>query len=738
MKGFFMATIYDVAKKAGVSISTVSNYINKTKYTSPVKNKKIQFAIDELNFFHKKNDNNKDKITSQIYIILPSLDIDIYKKVYTEISEQIPDKYSLIPYLTNDIPKKETEIISRAKLENAAGIILCTCQPGNTELFCKLIEDIPVVFILRKPDLNKDYSFAGFNNSNSVYSIIDILLKNKIDNIFLITGLSKFSYEQDLKKGFIKAFHENNKNVSKKIIFESSLNSLSLVKLLSDKILPHSPPKVIITSNSLFVDTIKKASAINSKDIFVIYTGSEALLRSYEDKLFLINNNTGKLAGKTAETLIMRINNAGKDRHSNINPDFSIEQLEWYINLINKYKKPKKPKVKNKVKILLPYNRKIIHALEFLKPDFIKKHGIDIEIDVLKYNVYADTLIEMCRKNSTEYDIYSISKGWIETMDKLKYIKASEFETSHNKTVPRIPYKEDTQILFYRKDIFENPMLKRDFELIYNKELLPPTTWEEYNVIAAYFTKSYNKNSPVDYGHILSLKEGLPLANFLYPRIAGILDEISDINGRLNFLSDTMANTIKNFLICISYSPENSFGLSLDNAFNIFKNGNIAMIPVFLSYINDIHNDMNSNFHSNTGFKTLPCEKTVLNSEYFAVNSHTRRENEASLFIEWFSEQFISYYYSLLTGYYINDSFRNDSQAISMYPWLKTIKSVKDKSITRLYSTKNKLLHFPSYDFDRIIHEIISSYIKNKTPIKELLQKAQEKYSDLTFSWYHQ
>jgi hypothetical protein len=85
----------------------------------------------------------------------------------------------------------------------------------------------------------------------------------------------------------------------------------------------------------------------------------------------------------------------------------------------------------------------------------------------------------------------------------------------------------------------------------------------------------------VDYGHILSLKEGLPLANFLYPRIAGILDEISDINGRLNFLSDTMANTIKNFLICISYSPENSFGLSLDNAFNIFKNGNIAMIPVF-------------------------------------------------------------------------------------------------------------------------------------------------------------
>jgi DNA-binding LacI/PurR family transcriptional regulator len=45
-----MATIVDVAKRAGVAVSTVSNYINKKKYVSPELQEKIGSAIKDLDF----------------------------------------------------------------------------------------------------------------------------------------------------------------------------------------------------------------------------------------------------------------------------------------------------------------------------------------------------------------------------------------------------------------------------------------------------------------------------------------------------------------------------------------------------------------------------------------------------------------------------------------------------------------------------------------------------------------
>ena len=42
-----MATINDIAKMAGVSASTVSHVVNKTRYVSPEKVEKVEKAIQE-------------------------------------------------------------------------------------------------------------------------------------------------------------------------------------------------------------------------------------------------------------------------------------------------------------------------------------------------------------------------------------------------------------------------------------------------------------------------------------------------------------------------------------------------------------------------------------------------------------------------------------------------------------------------------------------------------------------
>ena len=43
-----MASISDIAKRAGVSVSTVSHVVNGTRYVSPEKEEKVRKAIEEM------------------------------------------------------------------------------------------------------------------------------------------------------------------------------------------------------------------------------------------------------------------------------------------------------------------------------------------------------------------------------------------------------------------------------------------------------------------------------------------------------------------------------------------------------------------------------------------------------------------------------------------------------------------------------------------------------------------
>ena len=47
----------------------------------------------------------------------------------------------------------------------------------------------------------------------------------------------------------------------------------------------------------------------------------------------------------------------------------------------------------------------------------------------------------------------------------------------------------DTIILYYRTDLFEDAANQEAFQAQYNRELAPPTTWEEYDEIQAFFTE---------------------------------------------------------------------------------------------------------------------------------------------------------------------------------------------------------------------------------------------------------
>ncbi len=143
-----MTTIRDVAKRAGVSVATVSRALNGKGYVHEDTRKLIDKTIKELSY--KPNEVARSlykKKSRLIGLLLP----DIRNPFFPELARGVEDEmqehdFRLIIGNADENPKKEISYIETFKQNNVTGVISATNQ---TEM--KHFEDLsfPVVFLDR-------------------------------------------------------------------------------------------------------------------------------------------------------------------------------------------------------------------------------------------------------------------------------------------------------------------------------------------------------------------------------------------------------------------------------------------------------------------------------------------------------------------------------------------------------------------------------------------------------------
>ena len=123
-----MATIFDVAKLAGVSKTTVSRVLNKQGPVRKSTQKKIINAMKTLdyspNFFAKGMRTNR---TRTIGVVVP----DIANSFYTEMLRGIEDitgneNFMIILCSTNEVADKELWYLKNLANRSIDGLIICT------------------------------------------------------------------------------------------------------------------------------------------------------------------------------------------------------------------------------------------------------------------------------------------------------------------------------------------------------------------------------------------------------------------------------------------------------------------------------------------------------------------------------------------------------------------------------------------------------------------------------------
>ncbi len=152
-----MATIYDVAKKAGVGIGTVSRVLNKKPHISEKTRLLVEKAISDLDFQpHSMARNLARRRTNTVACIIPFFTGFFFVQLLSGIQRKITHfEKDLILYSVDSTIKKETFLSRVLKEHRVDGVLYVSLEISDADAARFTDHDFPIVLVdSYHPDLD--------------------------------------------------------------------------------------------------------------------------------------------------------------------------------------------------------------------------------------------------------------------------------------------------------------------------------------------------------------------------------------------------------------------------------------------------------------------------------------------------------------------------------------------------------------------------------------------------------
>lgn len=254
-------TIRDIAKKAEVSVATVSRYLNESGYVEDEKRKRIAAIIEELDYRpNRLAQGLKSKATKNIVLIVPDIQNPFYSTMAVTAQQQMMKKgYTVTLFNTSGDHKMEMESIRTVQNIGADGIIFAavSMNPDIEEALKKTSLPVVAVNISEAGCFDTVYGDAG----TSTYLTTKYMIEMGHKKIAFAGSVIGNANTRNRKNGYISAMKEPGLQIREEYIFEMGqiLNSDAGIKsgyyfsALQDK------PTAICCSNDLIALGVYRA-----------------------------------------------------------------------------------------------------------------------------------------------------------------------------------------------------------------------------------------------------------------------------------------------------------------------------------------------------------------------------------------------------------------------------------------------------------------------------------------------
>lgn len=746
-----MSTIKDIAERAGVSTATVSCALNGTKPVKEATRQKILQAAAELNYIPNAAARElKSHSTKTIGIILNDIKSKFHSDLFISLSTEFQRNGYLIEVaFSNDQPQVEHQNIDRILSKNVDGLVLISCQNEHSSFFTKRLPTlkIPVLFVERNP-AGLAPNYIGYNTQETGWRIANELLEKNYSRVAVFCGPDLYSSEQAFARGFRQSFADHRIPLGYLNIYHIDPTKDTAFRLGLSCFSEDLPQAVICSTREITDGVLLAAKFLDLKipdNLCCISINEESWdTFSYESGLLMISRSSTAFGESIAKKMLDLLNNPFTADQVYMEFDDKLNCLEQIPapEDILPYSNPKLDDENAKELTIMMAETGSLRALELLSRSFERETGIHLKFE---YYPQAKLLNEIVKQTTSggKHDILAYDAPWLEYLyQNLCLADLREFRDTYgydpntcfpevqrnvmiNKRMYGIPINAGSQILFYRKDLFENPAIQEAYRQQFQLSLRPPRTWTEFNNIAKFFTQNYRAESPVPYGVSISgvltsidpeiltrlwAFGGSPWDSYGYPS----LNTPANRNGFLS-VKETF-----------QYAHPDSLHRSLEQAMEDFINGQSAMLITFTEFASKIAAMNRNTLFNKVGYYKIPGNATVACGWSFGMNPFTPKRDAVFKYFSWLNRQSTSYFMTVLHGAsQCMDSYHNH-ELKAMYPWLSYIEQSILTSQRRATVFRKNRLEVNPFEMSEILLTAMEKILKEEVDIDTILDEAQK------------
>lgn len=333
--------VKDIASQSGVSIATVSRYLNKSGYVKKETREVIKNAIQEI----KEQDENY-QTSKNIAVIFPDLSNMFFTDVLKGLTEEAEKlNYNVFSFDSGENIEKEMKIIDALQEFNICGLIITTTirNRETTKLHVNKLSSLGVPVILIDRDLMfSDFDGVFSDNKKGSFDGVDTLIGAGHKSIAVITGPLEYETAQLRLKGYKEAHKINGLEINESYIHIGDYQIESGYKCTKDIIENNKDVTAIFSCNNMM--TLGAINALNEMEIKI---GQDISLLGFDDLEFftylglnisVVSRQTSEMGKIAFELLLKKITNEEPCPTQNIilKPSVEVRGSEKLINANDK------------------------------------------------------------------------------------------------------------------------------------------------------------------------------------------------------------------------------------------------------------------------------------------------------------------------------------------------------------------------------------------------------------------
>lgn len=330
-------TINEVAKEAGVSITTVSRVLNNNYPVKKETRERIEKAIDKLNY--RPNIMARGLITkrtSVIGIVVPGITNLFFSTIVEEIQSIIKKHgYSIFLCNTGGAAKEEKDLVEDIICRQADGIIIIDPAIDNIEegYYKEVGTRLPIV-IINSSSENNEFNSICYDEKVGLVEGFEYLRSLNHEKILFIRGEKSLAYE--IREKIYNNTIEKYNLLYKKVLRVGGGNSIEVVEETEKQLMnifnePNRPTAIFACNDLMALGAMKICRKLNIRipeDLSIISVDNTLLAQTTSPRLTSVDFGMSNIAIVSAEEILEKVSKTSKLRNEITKKIFSTKLIK--------------------------------------------------------------------------------------------------------------------------------------------------------------------------------------------------------------------------------------------------------------------------------------------------------------------------------------------------------------------------------------------------------------------------